>query len=59
MLNLYEFLTQNKDYTEDEAEETVLRWDCCMDLPEKIHKDIDDYYKYRWSVLFPKAIKGA
>lgn len=44
MISLFEFLVNTKEYRVDEAEETVLRWEFGMDIPEDVKADIDEYY---------------
>ena len=43
MISLYQYLLEKKNYTEGEAEETILRYDVGLDIPEKVKQDIDDY----------------
>ena len=43
MVSLYQFLTEEKNYTEAEAEETVLRYDAGMEIPKEIKKDIKEW----------------
>ena len=45
MISLFEFLVNGKNYSCDEAEETVLRWEHGMDIPDEIKVDISEYYE--------------
>jgi len=42
-MTLYQFLVDEKNYTEAEAEETVIRYDIGMEIPEEIRQDIHEY----------------
>ena len=42
-MTLYQYLIDEKQYTEAEAEETVIRYDIGMEIPEEIIKDIREY----------------
>jgi len=44
-MSLYQYLILFKDYTEDEALETLLRYKTGMKLPEYVLMDIKEYYK--------------
>ena len=44
MISLYQYLLEKKNYTEAEAEETVIRYDVGMDIPDKVLQDINDYW---------------
>lgn len=44
-MTLYQYLIKKKYYTEAEAEETVLRFEYSMTLPDEVKKDIKSYYK--------------
>ena len=44
-MSLYQYLTEEKNYTEDDAEETVLRVEAGMSIPKEILNDIAEYYK--------------
>lgn len=43
MINLEDWLGQIKNYSLDEIEETVLRLEAGMELPEEVRKDITEY----------------
>ncbi len=43
-MSLYEELIK-KGYTPDEVEETLIRLDCGMEIPQEILKDIREIYK--------------
>ena len=53
MISLYQWLLERKGYTEAEAEETVLRYDGGLDIPEEVKKDIKEYTEE-----FMQAFKG-
>ena len=42
-MSLYQWLLERKGYTEEEAEETILRYDGGLEIPEKVKKDIKEY----------------
>lgn len=42
-MSLYEYLVGLKNYSENDAEETVLRYEAGMSIPEKVLKDIREY----------------
>ena len=43
MISLYQWLIERKGYTEEEAEETVLRHECSLKIPDEVNKDIKEY----------------
>lgn len=43
-MSLYQGLIE-KGYTPDEAEETLIRLECGMEIPAEIHKDIREIYE--------------
>ena len=45
MPTLAKFL-ENKGYTDNEIEETLIRFDLGMKLPECVSNDIDEYFNY-------------
>lgn len=42
-MTLYDFLINEKGYTEAEAEETVFRYEYSLEKPEQVKKDIHEY----------------
>ena len=44
--NLYDYLIHEKNYTESEAYETVVRYKNGMEMPKEIANDIHDYWHY-------------
>lgn len=42
-MSLYQWLIDEKAYTEDEAAETVLRYDAGMSIPDDVKIDIFEY----------------
>ena len=44
-MTLYKFLVFEKHYTENEALETVVRFENSMNIPFEVKKDIREYYK--------------
>ena len=54
MVSLYQFLTEEKNYTEADAEITVLMYDIGLDIPNEIKKDIKDYHEKRLLEINPK-----
>lgn len=59
MMSMFQYLCDVKNYSEWESEETVLRWDNGFSVPDKVHKDIEEYYDYRFSLINPKFKNGA
>lgn len=47
MISMYQYLLE-KQYTSDEAEETVVRWENGMEIPEEILLDIRQYLDLRY-----------
>lgn len=45
-MTLYKYLTQFLEYSEAEAEETVIRFEQGMNMPDEVLKDIGDYYEH-------------
>lgn len=43
MISLYQWLQERKNYKEWEASETVDRFECGMEIPDKVRKDIKEY----------------
>ena len=43
-MTLYQYLIDEKQYTEAEAEETVIRWQMGEEVPKEVKQDIFDYY---------------
>lgn len=43
MQSLYQWLLEKKNYTEAEAEETVIRYNNGMEMPKEVLKDIKEY----------------
>lgn len=52
MISLYQYLLENKNYTEAEADETIIRYDVGMDIPDKVKQDIDDYWHDEFMTTF-------
>lgn len=50
-MTLYQYLIEKKDYTEAAAEETVLRFEYSMTLPDEVKNDIKNYYKDTYGKL--------
>lgn len=50
-MTLYQYLIEKKSYTEAEAEETVLRFENNMIIPDEVKKDIKSYYKDTYGKL--------
>ena len=44
MISLYQYLVEEKNYTEAEAEETVLKYEMAQEIPKEIKKDIKEYW---------------
>lgn len=45
MRSLYQWLIDEKNYKEWEAQETVDRYQVGMDVPDEVRKDISEYYE--------------
>lgn len=43
-MSLYQYLLEVKEYSENDAEETVLRLDAGMEVPEDVLKDVKEFY---------------
>ena len=59
MMSMFQYLCEFKNYSENESEETVLRWEIGLEIPDKVHSDIEDYYKFRFSLINPLYTNGA
>lgn len=47
MISLYQWLIENKEYSEFEAEETLIRYHNSMEIPIEVKNDIKEYtYEY-------------
>lgn len=44
-MSLYDFLINEKGYTEAEAEETIFRYEYSLPKPEEVKNDIHDWSK--------------
>lgn len=44
-MTLYQFLTFNKGYTEEEAREVCIRFEFSKGLKDKARNDIKEYYR--------------
>lgn len=44
---LFRFLMEEKGYTEDEAEETLIRREIGLEIPEEIRAACNEYYSKR------------
>ena len=42
-MSLFDFLVNEKNYTEAEAEETVFRYEYSLEKPEQVKKDIKEW----------------
>lgn len=43
MISLYQWLQDKKNYTREEADETIDRYDNGMEIPDSIKNDIKEY----------------
>lgn len=43
-MTLFQYLVDEKRYTEAEAEETVIRFENGMEVPQEVKQDINEYY---------------
>jgi hypothetical protein len=59
MISLYQYLIENKKYSEFESLETVLRYENGFNIPDKIKADIKDYWSEQKIINWGAAPSGA